>query len=290
MRSLGMAILQRPQSCHEPSQDCLQVVQARIDNQLEHNCQGNNNTGSPGYRTLSHQCHSRQWPFRSALIKGPHAPQVPPQSQASSQSESAKAGQRRSLWHPPHEERVFRASTKGFARCGAPQLDWRRNYSLETNNTRPFTKWFRNQPPLRKLGTIPGTDARIGRSTIYTNWVWSMATRRRSPTKCVTATVGKPQLLDQVTAGAPHRDALQWFIKKSKGREETPTTEKPVTAVECTPTRFFYYMKVPIDLFSHKSTVCHIVHLIVCFLRFIFVLQARRVGNCSRAPRTPKKR
>ena len=110
----------------------------------------------------------------------------------------------------------------------------------------------RNQPPRRKLGTIPGTDARIGRSTIYTNRVWSMATRRRSPTKCVTATVGKSQLLDQVTAGFPHRDALQWSIKKTKGREEIPTTEKPVTAVECTPNSFrFCNMKVPIEVFSH---------------------------------------
>ena len=110
-------------------------------------------------------------------------------------------------------------------------------------------------PPRRKLGTIPGTDARIRRDTIYTNWVWSVATGRKSPTKRVTTTVGKPQLMDQMTAGASHQEAVYWIREKTKGRDKAPR-EKPVTAEECIPKRFlFRYMKVPIVFFAQAHCV-----------------------------------
>ena len=123
---------------------------------------------------------------------------------------------------------------------------------METNNTRPFTKWFRNQPPRRKFGTIPGTDASIRRDTIYTNWVWSVATGRGSPTKRVTTTVGKPQLMDQMRAGVPHQEAAHQTKTKTKEGRKTSRIKK-FTSEGCIPTSFlFCYNKVPIEpFFAH---------------------------------------
>ena len=83
MCSLDMAVRQRPGPGKKPSQDCLQVVQARIDNQPEHNCSGNNNHGTSECRTLHHQCHSGQWPSGSALTQRPLGPQVALRSKTS---------------------------------------------------------------------------------------------------------------------------------------------------------------------------------------------------------------
>ena len=245
MRSLGMALRQQPRPGKKPSQDCLQVVQARIDNQPEHNCPGNNNHGTPRYRTLHHQCHSRQWPFRSAPTQRHHAPPVPLRSKASSQCEFTKAGQGCSLGHPPHEERVLRASSEDFARKRAPQPDWRRKYSLETTSTHLCTRWSRSQPPPRKLRAIPGTNPSIRRNTVFTNRIWGLATGWRAPTKRVTTTVGKPQLMDQMRAGAVHQEAVYQTKIKTKEGQKTPR-EKTITLEECIPISFlFYYMKVP---------------------------------------------
>ena len=127
---------------------------------------------------------------------------------------------------------------------------------METTNTHFCTKWSRYQPPHRKLGTIPGTDASIRRNTIYTNWVWGVATGRGSPTKRVTTTVGKPQLMDQMRAGALHQKAVYRTREKTKECDKTPR-EKTVTSEECIPNRFpFCYMKVPIEFcFAQKHRV-----------------------------------
>ena len=269
LRIIRLAVLQQPSPRSEPNQNFLQIVQTGINNQHEHNGQSNDAHGPFDRRALQNHSQVGKRFFELAPPQRLSSGEAASPNPTSTGSEFTHSNKRRSVWHAPLQECVLRAGTTSLARSQRPQLDLRRNHSLEKNGILPSTNGPGNQHPGRNLGTFSRTNAGLRRSKRNSSRSYNSTKTRRRATECITGTMDQLELVDQIKAGHNLRTPSQ---NKRTGEGERPPKRpnktKPDPEEVCTRKEsHLHIMERPSKILFHGCTRCQHMWKVSCFWR-----------------------